>query len=98
MWTSMAMTWISADLPLLIVYYKDLRDNPTRELLRMVKFLKQPIDLIRIQCAVFENPLREHRFNFRLPVRDISMHHYIATVNETLMSFDSRPLPCYGST
>lgn len=95
----MAMDWLKAQVPLLIVYYEDLRTHPIRELIRMVKFLNQPINLTRIQCALLGHPLREHDYWFRKALRGhMIAQRYTMIVNETLLKFNVRPLPNYYTT
>ncbi|KAJ8023531.1 WSC domain-containing protein 1 [Holothuria leucospilota] len=95
-WTAMAVDWINTVKRLLIVYYEDLKENTAREILRMVTFLQQPVDLPRIQCAVHRFPSVTKNQTFFIPQVDTILQHYVHIVNETLIARNVRPLPTYN--
>ncbi|KAJ8040170.1 WSC domain-containing protein 2 [Holothuria leucospilota] len=110
-WLGTAINWCRKSSRLLVVNYEDLQENTSEELMRMIKFLKQPLDMTRITCAVQELPssqstgvslgsfgLRSKTYLTFDPFTK-RMHErldgHIATVNATLIRYGHAPLPNY---
>ncbi|XP_071830905.1 sialate:O-sulfotransferase 1-like [Apostichopus japonicus] len=94
-WRSTNISWIQNSKRLLVIFYEDLTENPVRELIKMLQFLRQPILPDRVRCAVRLNAWQNQKhIDFQVPFPDM-LHRYILDVNETLKTFHYRPLPTY---
>ncbi|KAJ8035779.1 WSC domain-containing protein 2 [Holothuria leucospilota] len=110
-WEATAINWCQYSKRLLVVYYEDLQKNTSKELMRMIEFLNQPLDLTRITCAVQELPsslstgvsLGNHGLQGRSyltfdPFTKLmrrQIHRHISAVNSTLIRYRHSPLPNY---
>ncbi|KAJ8023533.1 WSC domain-containing protein 1 [Holothuria leucospilota] len=98
-WKNTNLNWIKYCKRLLVVFYEDLEKNPVYELSRMLQFLKQPLRLDRLKCALqlFPPDLNHTYLNFDpyTPEQHAHLDRYIAEVNEVLVARNGRPLPKY---
>lgn len=104
-WKNTALSWLTHCKRLMVVYYEDLEENPVRELTRMVAFLGQPIEPMRILCAVKSyspikgrgNHTSQMTFDPYTPQMHDTLDEFIAEVNRTLIRKNAVPLPTYGT-
>jgi len=52
LWTSLIMSWIENSQDYLIVLYEDLQKNPRRELIRILEYLREPVNATRLDCLM----------------------------------------------
>lgn len=110
-WLATAVNWCRNSKRLLVVNYEELQKNTSKELIRVVKFLDQPLNMTRIACAVQELPSSEstgvYLGNHGIKTRSYLtfdpftkllrklLDGHIATVNATLIRYGHAPLPNY---
>ncbi|XP_071835317.1 sialate:O-sulfotransferase 1-like [Apostichopus japonicus] len=108
-WLATATNWIRRSKRLIVVNYEDLQEDSTKQLLRMLEFLDQPLDVRRIACAIQEYPSTEStkvflgakRSDLNFDPFSNEMHKriegHIRTVNVTLAQYGHSTLPRYIS-
>lgn len=94
-WHDLNLSWIKNSKKLLIVYYEELALNPEKELIRMLSFLGQPVNMERIRCATQTYPLRNRTHLDAVPFYPPIVRNYVTSLNNTLIDRQARPLPSY---
>ncbi|PIK46037.1 putative WSC domain-containing protein 2 [Apostichopus japonicus] len=94
-WHDLNLSWIKNSKKLLIVYYEELALNPEKELIRMLSFLGQPVNMERIRCATQTYPLRNRTHLDAVPFYPPIVKNYVTSLNNTLIDRQARPLPSY---
>ncbi len=57
LWSSLITSWIENSQDYLIVLYEDVQKNPREELVRILEYLDQPVDPLRLDCLMKQENL-----------------------------------------
>lgn len=101
-WRTFNLAWIKNSRRLLVVFYEDLLSNTKYELTRMIRFLGQPVQLHRMQCAMMHYASKQEEssyvdFDPTTPEQHRVLNQYIAEVNRELVARGSKPMPQFRS-
>jgi len=59
-WAGLIQTWVKKSSDLLLVQYEDLLEDPRKELMRILNYLRVPVEEARLSCTLkfLEGPFR----------------------------------------
>ncbi|XP_050699605.1 uncharacterized protein LOC126987014 [Eriocheir sinensis] len=103
MWKTYAIDWLTQGRSVLLIHYERLLQDPQKELLRILHFLRLRVDQRRLKCTLqnldgaFRRPTPDN-ISYRLrdpftPALHVVVEAAMREVDEALTKLDREPLP-----